>query len=78
VDDGDASHENEDLHRPSGSAVIIRWWRESGAQGPDEEGRALRGNLRDLRGGTIGSFAGIDTLFRLLRRILSERPQPPS
>ena len=77
MDDDDAAHEEDDLPRSSGFTVIIRWWHESGAQGPAEQDRALRGNVRDLMGRTLGSFAGLDALFRLLRRILADKPRPP-
>jgi hypothetical protein len=77
VGDGDGEHEPDNLPPTSRFTVIIRWWHESGAQGPGEEGRALRGTVRDLMGRTLGSFAGIESLFGLLRRIMADKPRRP-
>ena len=76
MDDGDAEHEPDNLSPSSRFTVIIRWWHES-ASGPGEEGRALRGTIRDVMGRTLGSFAGIESLFGLLRKIMANKPRRP-
>lgn len=75
--DGDDEQEPDNLPPTSRSTVIIRWWHESGAQGPGEEGGALRGTVRDLMGRTLGSFAGVESLFGLLRRLMADKPRRP-
>lgn len=77
MDDGDGECEPDNPSPTSRFTVIIRWWHESGAQGPGEERRALRGTVRDLMGRTLGSFAGIESLFGLLRRIMADKPRRP-
>jgi len=77
VDDDDGAADTDDPPPASSFTLIIRWWHESGAQGPGEKDRALRGTVRDLMGRTLGSFAGIEALFHLLRRIMGDKRRPP-
>ncbi|HEV2817116.1 MAG TPA: hypothetical protein VGW40_07850 [Allosphingosinicella sp.] len=77
MDDDDAAPDSDHPPPSSSFTLIIRWWHESGARGQSEKDRALRGTVRDLMGRTLGSFAGIEALFHLLRRIMGDRPRPP-
>jgi len=76
VDDGDAADEPDIPPRASGITLIIRWWREGGARDPGEARHALRGTIGDLSGRTLGSFAGLEALFRLLRKVMGNGAPP--
>ena len=77
MDDGDDERETDNPSPTSRFTVIIRWWHESDALDSGEERRALRGTVRDLMGRTLGSFAGVESLFGLLRRIMADKPRRP-
>jgi hypothetical protein len=73
VGDANGEHRSDLPSHTPGSTIIIRWWREQGTTIPGDEHRILRGKVLDLSGRTLGSFAGIDGLFEILRAITLEK-----
>ena len=73
---GNASEKPDSQRQPEEEFLIVKWRRESGTPAPGQEDRTIRGKVIDVRGRTIGLFAGLDSLFQVLTKITAEKPPP--